>query len=986
MMLRTHPLLPQVEPKKQKLAQMNATLATAMSALHEKQAALKEVQDKVAALEAKLNEAMAEKNDLNNQAIQCEKRLDNAGKLTDALGSEQVTWAENVQTLDGQLKLLVGDVFLGAACVAYYGPFSGTYRSEVVKLWQEHLQTLKIPCSSSFSLVGTLSNPVDVREWNLAGLPADAVSVQNGVITKTGQRWPLMIDPQMQANKWIKNMEDKNGLRCIKLTDPNFLRTLESSIRIGTPVLLEDLGEELDPSLEPILLKQLFKQGGRTLIRVGEQDVDYDFGFKFYMTTKLSNPHYLPDVCIKATIINFVITLDGLEDQLLGDVVRAEKKELEEMKDKLVVSMANDKKQLSELQDKVLAKLKETEGMILDNVDLISELQKSKLTSSIVVKRVSEATQTDEEISTARESYRSAARRGSLIYFVVADLAEIDPMYQYSLEFFKRLFKDCIDNSAKSDVLEERLEHLITYTTDFMYKNVCRGLFERHKLIFSFLICTSILRNVGDISVSEWNFILRGAPPQATKSKNPDPTFISTPQWEQLVALEGLMPTYFTGLAESIGSGLKLWKQWASSPMPQDTPMPDPWSSSLNSFQKMVLLRIFREEKLVFATANYVAEKMGKQFTESPPIRLAEIFPDSDEKTPVIFVLSVGSDPTSALIKFAEERNYHNKLQTISLGQGQGPNAERVMAEATKKGEWVCLMNCHLATSWMGRLEKLVEEFGDGHVDPNFRLWLTSMPSKSFPVSVLQNGIKLTNEPPKGLRANLIGSFTMLEDEWECCAGDRGGRDESYWKKLLVGLAFFHAVVQERRKFGALGWNIRYEFNTSDIKCAKDVLKMFTKNFEEMPWEALTYVTGHVNYGGRVTDDIDRRCLMCILGRYYQPAVVTDANYKFSESGTYYDPPVGPHSALMEYLRALPMIDNPEVFGMHANANITFQLQETRSLYETVLSIQPRLGGGVSEGEKSPEEQVLDLAAALMDEMPEDFPHDSPGLRGRGGG
>lgn len=112
--------------------------------------------------------------------------------------------------------------------------------------------------------------------------------------------------------------EAKNGLKVIKLTDGQFLRTLENCIRIGMPVLCEDIGENLDPALEPILLKQTFMQGGRLLIRLGDSDIDYDRNFKFYMTTKLSNPHYLPEVCIKVTIINFTVTKSGLEDQLLG--------------------------------------------------------------------------------------------------------------------------------------------------------------------------------------------------------------------------------------------------------------------------------------------------------------------------------------------------------------------------------------------------------------------------------------------------------------------------------------------------------------------------------------------------------------------------------------------------------------------------------------------------------------------------------------------
>ena len=127
-----------------------------------------------------------------------------------------------------------------------------------------------------------------------------------------------MIDPQDQANRWIRLKEAKNGLKVIKLTDGNFLRTLENCIRIGIPVLLEEIGETLDPSLEPILLKQMFMSGGRLLIRLGDTDVDYDKNFRFYMTTKLANPHYLPEVCIKVTIINFTVIKLGLEDQLLG--------------------------------------------------------------------------------------------------------------------------------------------------------------------------------------------------------------------------------------------------------------------------------------------------------------------------------------------------------------------------------------------------------------------------------------------------------------------------------------------------------------------------------------------------------------------------------------------------------------------------------------------------------------------------------------------
>ena len=165
--------------------------------------------------------------------------------------------------------------------------------------WVAKAATVEIVPSSEFSLGNFLVDPVQIRDWNIWGLPSDPLSVENAIIATCGRRWPLMIDPQGQANKWIKHMEARNGLKVIKQTDPNFMRTLENSIRIGAPVLLEDIGESLDPALEPILLRQTFRQGGRLIIRLGDIDVDYDKNFRLYMTTKLSNPHYLPEVCIK---------------------------------------------------------------------------------------------------------------------------------------------------------------------------------------------------------------------------------------------------------------------------------------------------------------------------------------------------------------------------------------------------------------------------------------------------------------------------------------------------------------------------------------------------------------------------------------------------------------------------------------------------------------------------------------------------------------
>ena len=225
------------------------------------------------------------------------------------------------------------------------------------------------------------------------------------------------------------------------------------------------------------------------------------------------------------------------------------------------------------------------------------------------------------------------------------------------------------------------------------------------------------------------------------------------------------------------------------------------------------------------------------------------------------------------------------------------------------------------------------------------------MPCTYFPVAVLQNGIKLTNEAPKGIKANIIGSLSQLTEEKL-----NGCKRDAEYRTLLYSVCFFHADIQERRKFGPLGWNIRYEFNESDFETATTIMKgMLNEDSDEIVWKALQQVTGDIVYGGRVTDDIDRRTLMSILSTFLDEDVITEG-YKYSQSGVYI--PVQPSETSLEGLlkkaKNLPDVDNPEIFGMNDNADIAFQLQESLSMIEIILSVQPRTSGSGASG-KNPD-------------------------------
>jgi len=249
-------------------------------------------------------------------------------------------------------------------------------------------------------------------------------------------------------------------------------------------------------------------------------------------------------------------------------------------------------------------------------------------------------------------------------------------------------------------------------------------------------------------------------------------------------------------------------------------------------------------------------------------------------------------------------------------------------------------------------------------IHPDFRLWLTSMPSKAFPAVVLQNGVKVTNEPPKGLKANIHRSFTetITDDIYEGCS------KEATWKKLLFGLSFFHGLIQERRKFGAIGWNIPYEWNDSDLRASVQSLRNYIEEQATTPYKALSYIIGVINYGGRVTDFLDLRCITAILKMFFNPEILSDDYVFQKKTPEYYAPPTGDKQSVISFINTWPAYEDPAIFGLHSNANINFQKKETRQMYDTIISIQPRTGSG--GGGKSNDEIVVEVAADIQDNLP----------------
>jgi len=667
---------------------------------------------------------------------------------------------------------------------------------------------------------------------------------------------------------------------------------------------------------------------------------------------------------VKVSILNFAITPEGLQDQMLGIVVQKEQPEMEEKKQELVKNNAAMNKQLKEIEDKIL-ELLSADGDILESKELIETLEYSKKTSAVINKAMEEAKVTEQEIDEVRKSYKDYAFRAQLLFFCVSELSVIDPMYQFSLQWFQQLAGLGIDNSPQGDSQAERLQNLIDYFTFLIYQSVCRGLFEKHKLLLSFSLCTKIMNGEGRLNNQETRFLMTGPTSEIKDGiANPNPDWISAKAWNEVLTLSRL--PNFAGLDQAFERHLNDFKRVYDVAEADKEGLPGEWQERLKGIQRLCFLRTLRPDRLTAAVLHFVEGEMGQKFVEPPTFDIAVSFEDSTKMSPLIFVLSPGSDPVAEMLNFAEIMGMTSKLESISLGQGQGPKAARMIFSAQQTGGWVLLANCHLSISWLPVLEVICEQMNPDETDNTFRLWLTSMPTKQFPALLLQNGVKMTNEPPKGLRANIVQSISKADDKiLNDCVNVVG------FQRLFFAFCFFHAVCQDRRKFGAIGWNVAYNFTMEDLVTNRRQLKFFLDNYKDVPYKVLNYLGSKINYGGRVTDKMDKRLIDSIIKVFIcEGTVLRGPDYKYSPSGIYFCPNATCQEEFIAYLKTLPITPSPEIFGLHENCELTCAETEGMQLLEDLMSTMPRASGG---GGKSADDVMDEMAQDLINQTPQLF-------------
>ncbi|KAL8448543.1 hypothetical protein Emed_003723 [Eimeria media] len=858
-MIDYHEVAKGVEPKRKLVAELQQKQEEA-----EKNLSRIRLEGQLETLMADQKEQTAILSEVEAEARTMERRLIAACKLIDGLESERLRWTEERTACSDARHKLVGSCLVGAAFLSYAGPYTLEFRNQMLyEHWAVKAREGNIPINEPFRIEGLLTTDADVAKWNSEGLPANEMSIQNGILTTMSARWPLCIDPQLQ----------------------NYVTTFSSNL--------------------------FFQQKSA------------ERGVIFALMSQ--------------------VTITGLAEQMLAIVVGNEVPDLENQRQELVKRMSEGRLMLKQLENSLLYELAHSKGSPLDNEDLIATLQSTKTKALEIEQFLREAKTTAAQIEEKRQEFYSVAKRGSVCYFSMDGMRHLSPMLEYSLDAFIHTFQVALKEARQDRILENRLKSLSDKVTQLSYDYVSLGLFESQRLIFAFHLTTMIMRHDDKLSDQELEFFLKGSTSISENPPRPEQlSWLSDSGWNDLCKID-TVHSNFRGLKDSIIENSKAWQQWADADSAEKLDMPGQWSQVVSPFQKLIIMRVFRVDRVHNAIKQFIQGRLNEHYVQSPTLQYSKIYAQSSELSPILLILSPGANPHAAVSALADAVGLPaNKFRSLSIGQGMGEQAQQLVEAGYQRGFWIMLQNCHLLPAWLGTLAKLLQDMKKPHA--GFRLWLTSQPTNVFPLSILQ----------------------------------------------------------ERRKYGKMGWNVPYDFNESDLSISISLAKMYLdksrslsegtdkdggnqesslkpatnqSNESIIPWETLRYLIGEAIYGGRVTDDCDRRVLETYLDEYLGEFLFdTYRQFSFCSRQTGYTLPSDDTCAgHIEFIKSMPTTNSPEVFGLHSNAEIGYFVDNAKLIWQGLLKINRSSASGNRNESASgglEEDTLVETLSDILEKLP----------------
>ncbi|KAL8837946.1 MAG: hypothetical protein Q9170_002318 [Blastenia crenularia] len=906
------------------------------------------LEDSIARYKTDYASLISETQAIKTEMSRVEFKVHRSVRLLDSLSSERTRWDQGSKSFETQISTIIGDVLVASASLAYSGLFDQQFRKAMMDDWLGQLTLSGIEYKMPNPMTEYLSTADERLTWQGNSLPVDDLCTENAIILKRFNRYPLIIDPSARATDYLQNENKERRLVITSFLDDSFVKQLESALRFGNAILIQD-AEHLDPILNHVLNKEYQKTGGRVLIQLGKQEIDFSPAFQLYLTTRDPSAVFPPDVCSRTTLVNFTVTRSSLQTQSLDDVLKSERPDVDQRRSNLVKMQGEFNTHLRKLERRLLRALNESTGNILDDDLVIETLETLKKEAADIAKKVAETEGVMTEMNAITTEYNIISQACSAVYAILEQLAQLNHFYQFSLQYFIDIFHAVLnDNPNLKGVANYNTRGSIILRDLFVstYRRTSLALLQEDRIAFAMLLARSS-PNVKDKTVID--MILDMAVPGNDVSNDSQ---LRSEMFAKASRV-GLLQPYLANITTDE------WDRFCTEEQAENV-VPPTWDKQMDRIgqhlRSILLVKLFRVDRFVPAAEKFVVEVFGSGFFEGTD-SLENIVSRVNSTTPIGLSSNPGFDASYKVSNLVDKLQV--QCSNIAMGSNEGPrSADKALAEAAATGRWVLVKNVHLASGWLQGLEKRV---GSLKPHPDFRLFLSMETSPKIPVNLLRTSRVLMYEQPAGVRANMKDSLSTF--------ASRASKEPVEKARVYLLLSFLHAVVQERLRYApALGWKGFWEFNDSDYECAAFIIDTWMDTTAhgrtniapvKMPWELLRILITET-YGGKIDDEEDFKQLGDIVKQCMTPTAFEDGHKlvegargqeaeMYSEGDGGLTVPEGTTMPdFMKWVNGLPEREPPTYLGLPANAEKLLLVGHGK----TTIANVARLSEMLEEGEQ----------------------------------
>ncbi|KAI9713200.1 MAG: Dynein heavy chain, cytoplasmic [Bogoriella megaspora] len=942
-------ILDRVGPLRDEVAQLEEAALSTKAEAKVTENTINELEKKIAIYKDEYAALISQTQSIRVEMERVQNKVDRSVRLLDSLSSERGRWEQGSTSFEAQIDTIVGDVLVAAGFIAYSGFFDQQYRKSMMEEWLHHLSLSNIRHKQHNPITEYLSSTDEKLRWQENGLPVDDLCTENAIVLKRFNRYPLIIDPSGRVIEYIQKECSDRRLTVTSFLDSSFVKQLESCLRFGNPILIQD-AEYLDPILTHVLNKEYQKTGGRVLIQLGNQEIDFSPSFKVFLMTRDPSATFAPDVCSRTTFVNFTVTQSSLQTQSLNEVLKSERPDVDERRSNLMKMQGEFSVHLRRLEKRLLEALNQSQGNILDDDHVIETLETLKKEAAEIAVKVQDTEGVMADVQRITKDYDVIARSCSAIFSVLEKLHYMNHFYQFSLQYFLDIFNGILRQSKES--LQEsnhraRIDAILKSLFISTYQKASLTLLQKDRIVLAMLLAQAspykmdktLIDNILDES-------LEGVDVSTEKDRK-----------DEVMALASKHVALKDGLIEQ---SAPKWDSFLTEEV-AEVHMPTSWKNVIEpldwQLRDLLLVKLFRVDRLIPATEHFVTEVFGKGVLDSDA-DLRRIVNELPAGMPLALCSSPGFDASYKVDSLVESTNA--RCTNIAMGSNEGlAMADSAVSNAAANGSWVLIKNVHLTPGWLQSLEKRIESLKP---HPDFRLFLSMESSLKIPVNLLRASRVVMYEQPVGIKANMRDSLGS--------SSNRASKAPVERARVYLLLSFLHAVIQERLRYvPKLGWKKGWEFNDADFECSAFILDHWITTSASgrtniaplsIPWPLLTYLITEM-YGGKIDDSDDFGRLASLVNNILTPAAF-DADHDLVRSINNEDAiaaeqrrgvesklvmPTGTTwQAFSEWVGALPEREPPTFLGLPPNAEKLLLVGQAKKVLRNLKMVMDMLDEG----------------------------------------